>query len=78
MICGKRTAVRSLSILGLFLLLSVRTVYAEQAMLVGSDAGRTYHVLCLDAGAPYIFRAENGDLQGVYMDILSAGGREKG
>ncbi len=78
MICGKRTAVRSLSILGLFLLLSVRTVYAEQAMLVGSDAGRTYHVLCLDAGAPYIFRAENGDLQGVYVDILSALGEREG
>lgn len=78
MISGKRTISRSLSILLLLLLLPVRPVCAQQKMLVGSGAGRTYHVLCLDAGAPYIFRAENGDLQGVYVDILSALGERVG
>ncbi len=65
-------------IFGLFLLLSIHPVYGEHAMLVGSRAGRTYHVLCLDTGAPYIFRAENGDLQGVYVDILSTLGEREG
>ncbi|WP_367340046.1 transporter substrate-binding domain-containing protein [Aminivibrio sp.] len=46
--------------------------------IVGSERGRTYHVFCLDSGAPYIFRNGNGEITGMYADIFSALGNREG
>ncbi|TDY59715.1 PAS domain-containing protein [Aminivibrio pyruvatiphilus] len=46
--------------------------------IVGSETGRTYHVFCLDSGAPYIFRDSAGELAGMYVDILSSLGEREG
>ncbi|MDD3689105.1 MAG: transporter substrate-binding domain-containing protein [Synergistaceae bacterium] len=45
--------------------------------IVGGERGRTYHVLCLDSGTPYIFRNKDGELKGIYVDILSSLGKKE-
>lgn len=45
--------------------------------ILGGERGRTYHVLCLDSGAPYIFRDNDGELRGIYVDILSCLGKNE-
>ncbi len=68
MISGKGWLAAAL--LGLLLLKPA--LAGVDSLYLGQGQWRVLQALCLDAGAPYIFRDQNGELRGFYVDLLAA------